>query len=304
MPISICIIGDIMLDVVTYLNTNDLTEVRDLKRVANTINVFAGGTGAMFALSAADEGLRKIHLIAKVGADPKFRDHPDIAALLAIEQLQKSQVDVLVALDPTCQTGVAMITYLRNGERILVADKGANGSFNKADISTIMRETVTSADVLFVSGYSLLEPEQAKATLYLMEEARHYERLVVLDVVPHSIYTIINNVAFRQLTKPVNVIISEVNTMKRLFFSGKESSPESDIPIIVVAQCLLENYEAVILRPDMMYQYVIDRSGIIEEGSTGFEAIKLSMHRGYSERLTAKLLLRYYDRFKAAILKH
>lgn len=294
--ISACAIGDIMLDVVTSLEFSDLAEVCDLKRVQSKIELLPGGTGTMFALAAVKEGFETTRLVGKVGADPKCEDYADITAQLVLNQLKQLKIDVNVALDHRNPTGVAMITYLSTGERLLVSESGANSSFSMADITPSMEESVTGSDILFVSGYSLLNETKAQAIFHLMQKARDCGRMVVLDVVPHSIYKVVDKPTFLRLTTPVNVIASEVNTMKHLFFHGTDRLPESSISVRTVADRLLNLYDAVILQPDFTYQFLIDKQGVIEEVATGSEKLPPIQHRGYADRITARLLLRHYTR--------
>ena len=298
--ISACVIGDIMLDVVTILENSDLTTYVASKHVPKAIMVLAGGSGTMLALAARAEGFGEVFLIGKIGADSEDRDSPDISGRLAVGELQKAQVEVVTALARTHHTGIAMITYLQNDQRLLVADKAANGTFTKADISTRMRELVIGANVLFVSGYSLLETDQAMAVHYLMKEASRHGRLVVLDVVPHVLYRHVDSKTFLRLAEPVSVLVSEVNTAKRLFFTGDETLPTSEVTVERVAERLLEYCSTVILRPTNTYQYVRDRCGIVDAGPTGYERVSRDLQRGYTDELTVRMVARHYPRFVSA----
>jgi sugar/nucleoside kinase (ribokinase family) len=304
MEISVCVIGDIMLDVVTSLDASKLSDCSLLKTIPSNINTLPGGSGANFALAAVESGFKKVSLIAKVGGENKSNNCPDIFGHLIVRQLQKSGIKTLLAFDPLHSTGVAMIIYLNNGERVLIADKNANGSLTKSDISRTMRDAATKSDILFVSGYSLLEPKQARATSFLMEDARNCGSLVVLDVVPHSLYQFIDCAYFQNLTKAVHVLISELDTIKHLLFSTKKNLSGSNWSLEKVAEHLLEHYNAVVLRPNMGYQYAVDRQSIIEASSTGYKTMDTNLERGYSERLTAQLLFRHYTRLISSVQKN
>ena len=102
---------------------------------------------------------------------------------------------------------------------------------------------------------------------------------------------------FLSLTKPVHVVAIEVNTAKRLFFSGDASLPESDVPIRVVADRVLVHYNAAILQPAPDYQFTFDRCGLVEEGMTGADQLSPRGLRGFSEGIIARLLFRQYTRF-------
>jgi hypothetical protein len=248
----------------------------------------------MFAIAAVEAGFEAVRLIGKVGAD---RGTVDIAAQLALDRLQALGIDVHVALDCENPTGKVMVTYLSAGERLLVAEAGANGTFCSADITPGMEQHVAGSDIVFVSGFALVKDARAQAMTYLMEKAAQAGRLVVLDVVPHDIYKMMDRSTFLALTKPVHVVAVEVNTAKRLFFSGDESLPESDVPIRVVADRVLDHYNATILQPAPDYQFTFDGRGLVEEGMTGADQLSPRELRGFSEGIIARLLRRHYTRF-------
>ncbi len=301
---SICIVGDISLDIVTNLDNFekfDLQNIGKFKHISNSIFMLPGGTGSILALAAIDEGFENVWLIGKLGADPSHPELPDIAGQFVSRSLQKARVKTTTELDPSSHTGVVMITYLPNDHRIMVVDKGANANFTRQDISQKIECIVAESNILFVSGYALLKSERAQAVHCLMQIARQNNRLVVLDVVPHELHTLIDTTTFCNLTEHVNVIVSEVNTIKRIFFSGNENKPESDLSTELVAKRLLQRYNAVILRPDNNYQYLIDRDGIIEKGNTGYISIDSSLRRGYSERLAVRLLRRHCGRLTSQL---
>jgi len=298
---SICVIGDVMLDVVTSLEPYSLDEVRDLQHVRRPIDLLPGGSGAMFALAAVGEGFEDVRLLAKVGADAKGETEADVAAQLVLKQLERQGIETYTALDHETPTGTVIIMYLPGEERLLVAEAGANSRFCPADVNPAMERAVQDADVLFVSGYGLLDDVRAQALVHLMREAREAGALVVLDVVPHSIYKLMNLEAFLALTASVHVIAAEVNTMKRLFLLGADRLPESDAPIAKLADRLFDYYDAAILQPELARQVVVDRRGIIETLETGSGRLSPHQLRGFSERMIARSLLKHYPRLATAV---
>lgn len=286
-----------MIDIVTHLENDDLNSYRDMKRVTNKIEMLPGGTGAMFATAATEEGFDEVVLIGKIGANPNAPDCPDLPGELINAALKSRSICTITPLSKTHNTGQTVIVYLPNDQRLLVVDKGANATFGVEDISREMVNAIESTDVLFVSGYSLLVPEQAAATATLMEIAQQANSLVVLDVVPHKLYTTFTGDYFRKFTQNADILVSEINTVKRLFFTGHHALPGSNISVDDVALKVLEDYPIVILRPSTNHEFIYDRHNIIAQGPTGYAYVNADNKRGFSERLTARAISNHFARF-------
>lgn len=296
---SICVVGDIMLDFVTSLGSSDMNELLELKNVPGTIKVLPGGTGFVFTKAVLEEGFERICLIGKLGADQKDSARADVMGQYILNELKDMGVDVAITLDYVNSTGITMITYLPNGNRLLVSHGGANNSYCLADINEDVEEKVAESDILFVSGYSLLKQERAQAVQRLMEKAKECRRTVILDVVPHSIYRLMDDDTFRKLTDKVDIIVSETGTIQRLFPQLNLTLEESDTLVDTMAAFLLRNYSAVILQPDSSQLYFKDKHGLIEVVPTSAENLLPEHTRGYVDRLIARLLHTHFTRFSS-----
>lgn len=291
MPRSICILGDIMLDIVTHLDHIDSIAFENLSHVPNSIEMLPGGTGVIAALSAIQKGFSEVSLIGKIGCLSNGK--PDIAAQIISNELNQAGVKSIFSKTRNYSTGKVMITTFNQDRRILVADKGANGSFTMEDITPLLLRKVAISDVFFVSGYSLLVPTQAQAIIRLTQEAKENGRVVVLDVVPHEIYNTVNNLLFAQYTQNVGVLVSGTNTIQRLFPETMPyASPEDEKRM---AERVLSHYDAVILRSNNERQIVLNRGGFRHEMTTGYSEAELTQRRGYLDRLTMRSIFEYYD---------
>ena len=138
-----------------------------------------------------------------------------------------------------------MITYFANNGRLFIHDRGANASFSTQDITREMIEAVRTSDITFVSGYSLLAPDQASAVMQLVEEANNAGKFTVLDVVPHQIFKFIDRPTFQTYTRFVSLLITEFDTIKHFL---PDSIDASDVDIHSTAKHLLKQHRALILR--------------------------------------------------------
>ncbi len=299
--LSLCVIGDLALDVVTRLPELDMGAEHGPQGFNSPRHIDAqvGGTGVLVATSAAQQGFSPVSLIGKIGVQPA-NGQPDIAAQFILARLQQHGIQSLLATDAQEATAKVMITYLAGGRRLFIYDRGANASFNERDITPTSLAAVAQADILFVSGYSLLIPTQAEAVLQLMQEARAHQRLVALDVVPHKIYELIDTETFRAYTRFVDVLISETVTMQRFFPSLHSLDPSAECEAI--AAYLTRLYPTVILYPSNTQQYIYDRSGLVELSSTGYTDDGFEQGLSFLDRMSLHALQRQYSRFIAASL--
>jgi len=294
MPPSICILGDVMLDVVTHLDHLDSMNFEDLEHVPNSVEMLPGGTGVIAALAATQQGFSEVALIGRIGSLSNRK--PDIAAQIILNELNQAGVQCIFGKDAHRSTGTVMITYFSQDRRILVADKGANGSFTMEDITPAPLRKVAASDIFFVSGYSLLVAEQAQAIVRLIEEAKKHGRIVVLDVVPHKIYKTINTALLVKYTQNIGILVSEINTVKRLFPETRYYNDIEDEEKI--AKYLLQHYDAVIMRPNNDRQTIFNRSGLIKEIITSYNEAESTQRRGYLDNLTMRSIFEYYDQLK------
>lgn len=292
--ISLCIIGDLMLDVVTHIPGLSLGSIKDPKGLTTPqqISTYAGGTGVHLAVEGVKQGFAPVAVIGKIGM---INGKPDITARLIIEELNALPLQLHLAEDLQSPTGTAMITFLAGNERLLVYSRGANGSFCVQDITEAMYTTVSSSDIVFVSGYTLLVPDQAKAIVQLLEAARKRGKLTVLDVVPHKIDEFLSLEQFLNIAQHIDVLVSETGTLKRLFPSlarddGKDESAS-------LAEGLLSSHRALILWPSSETFCVYARNGFIETGPTGIKEVAFQQGLAYLDRVSLHILRRSYDHF-------
>ena len=164
---SICTIGDLILDVVVL---PERPPARDADTPA-TIRVGAGGQAANVGAWAAALGARG-RLICSRGSDA--------ATALAAAELEARGVEVCGPVRPGAG-GVVVSVREGAGERTMASDRGVASLLEPADIDPAW---VRSCDVLHVSGYCLLREPMAQATI---EAARHARRVTVDLASAHDI---------------------------------------------------------------------------------------------------------------------
>jgi sugar/nucleoside kinase (ribokinase family) len=158
-PLSICTIGDLILDVVV-LPDGPLNPDADTPA---TIRFTAGGQAANVAAWASALGARS-RLVCKRGSD--------VASELAAAELVRHRVEIC---GPVVAGRGGVVVSIRDarGRRTMASDRGVASQLDAAELDP---SWVRSCDVLHVSGYCLFRESMARATI---EAARHAPRVTV-----------------------------------------------------------------------------------------------------------------------------
>ena len=166
-PLSICTIGDLILDVVV-LPEGPLIPDSD---TPSTIRLTGGGQAANVAAWASALGARS-RLICTRGNDA--------CSELAAAELARHGVEICGPVAPGPGGVVVSIRDARN-QRTMASDRGVASLLKRSDLDP---SWVRSCDVLHVSGYCLLREPMAQAAI---EAARHVRRVTVDLASAHDI---------------------------------------------------------------------------------------------------------------------
>jgi ribokinase len=160
-PVSVCTIGDLILDVI-ILPDRPLAPDADTPA---TIRFAAGGQAANVAAWASALGARS-RLICKRG--------DDVSTQLAVVELARYGVEIC---GPVIEGRGAVVASVRDavGRRTMASDRGVAALLNPSELDP---EWVRSCDVLHVSGYCLLREPMADAAI----EAARLARRVTVDL--------------------------------------------------------------------------------------------------------------------------
>jgi sugar/nucleoside kinase (ribokinase family) len=261
-----------------------------------SIQELPGGSGLNFARFALEAGYKTL-LLGRVGND--------IAGRHVKEWLVGRGIGAGVTQDATIGTGRAMIARDKNDVRFLVNNQeNANHALSISDVEA-HSEDIRSCRVLYISGYCLMRPDSSRtqAALRAMEIAKELGRMptscVVFDVVPHQIYKIYTSFdEFRLLTKQVDILISEVATMRRYLGLG---SPAEQIDRAIAEETVehLKNYYS---RFTLRYGSSGCDEQILYDGLNGVQHWEETDHnyktvsekRGYGDKLTISTLQHFF----------
>lgn len=152
----VCVVGDVGLDVVAKL-AGPVVFGQDTRAA---VQVAPGGAGGNTAAWLAREDL-DVSLIARVGDDEAGRS--------AAAELGAAGVDCRFAVDPVLPTCCVVILVGDDGDRTMMADRGANKAFCADDVAL---PAVPGRGHLHLSGYVLLDESSRAAGLAALAAAR------------------------------------------------------------------------------------------------------------------------------------
>ena len=166
-PVSICAIGDLILDVVVLPDRSLLPDAD----TPATIRLTAGGQAANVAAWVSALGGTS-RLICKRGTDASSE--------LASTAVARHRVEIC---GPSVQGRGGVVVSLRDahGQRTMASDRGAAAQLVRSELDPAW---VRGCDVLHVSGYCLLRQPMAEAAI---EAARHARRVTVDLASAHDI---------------------------------------------------------------------------------------------------------------------
>ena len=151
---SVTVIGDAFIDAIVPAQSIKPGETYHRK-----IITLCGGT-ANVAVQIAKMS-EESKFVGKIGNDA-FGDY-------FRQNLRINRVKDLTFMDDENPTGLCTSLVYGNGERAMVANRGANDYLNKEEIRSCIDE-ITDSPIVYFSGYSLLSKKSAESVLYAIEE--------------------------------------------------------------------------------------------------------------------------------------
>jgi sugar/nucleoside kinase (ribokinase family) len=295
---SICIIGAILVDSVAYLSNAETTDVRlSLDSwFQGSVEYRVGGTAIHTAQAAKEVGCSSVRVIGIVGSGAP-RSSADIWGTMVGDLLAELDVHFEFAVSNQLATGATVTLYVKDGQRVMVADRGANALLSVSDITEAMREYVRSSNVLYVSGYMLLESCSALAVMELVGDAHSHGVLTVLDVVPHRLYTCISSEQFGEYKRYIDILVGGTRTLQRLTGVSEDLSGSALDVTRTLASKLLRSHSGTLLYPNVETFYVRDNVGFEAVVATDYGKAALQAKRGYLDRQVLPHLIAMSERF-------
>lgn len=196
---NLIVVGDVMVDV--SVDTVALATGGD---VHGEVRLRPGGAAANAAVWAACEGAR-VRLYGRVG--------DDLPGRFLVEAVTAHGVDARLAVDPEARTG-AMLVVRQEGDRSMVADRGANAQLAPDDLPERLE-----AGAVLVSGYLLFHPGSERAAVAALERAA--APLVAVDAASWPLLRAYGVERFFEAAAAANVLLANEREAEVLEVGGR-----------------------------------------------------------------------------------
>ena len=268
----VTIVGDVLVDVVV-----PAAGVKPGETHHRHISVACGGT-ANTAIQLARLG-EEVKFIGRAGNDP--------CGLYFIDTLKRNGVSTLISLDSEYPTGLCVSLVQADGERSMVASRGANDHWDKKEIKTYLDQIMKSRAVYF-SGYSLLY--NSELILHLMEKCHRKIEVWFNPGAPNLIKDYFQKV----IQDFVDILILNLDEARAI--TGRDEMDEIstglgklvDLSVITLGEagCVVVKGKEFVKIPAENVLESIDTTGAGDVFSAGFMAGRL---RGLDELQCAEL---------------
>ena len=251
-----------------------------------------GGSGLNFSARAIEAGYSPF-LISRVGHD--------FSGEAITLWLEARGIAHLKNWNTPGGTGKSVIAYDSNNVRLLVNNnQNVNRELTVDDINTC-ENIIATCKVLYISGYCIADFASPRfaAALQAIEHAKwakggnaNGRPVIVFDVVPHALYEKLSWQRFRECTKYVDILISDVSTMRRFMGLGsKDETVNAELTLTTGEKLMAEkHYKVLALRfgPSGCDQEIIWNGAKSELRPTGYSSAVEK--RGFGDRLALQML--------------
>lgn len=256
---SISVIGDAFIDMICPVEGVEPGETYHRNMV-----VTCGGSATVAVL------------VARLGEEAKFlgKVGDDALGRYFKENLSRNGVSDLTFLDSEHPTGLCLSLVSKDGERSMIASRGANDYLTKKEVGSRIEE-LTKSKIAYFSGYSMLSPSGMETALYAMGKCRQagcelWFNPGAPNLIPESFTDIIRDfVNVLVMNKDEAKVISRADTIEEALdvLEGMV-----DLAIITLSKegCIVSVGKRQLHVPSDIIKGIIDTTGAGDAFSAGF----------------------------------
>ncbi len=190
----ILVIGDIVTDVVVHPASAIAHGSDTTAAIRSTGGGAAANTAAWLCVTQTP-----VTLVSRVGDDAAGRDR--------LIELAAGGVECAVTVDPSASTGMIVVLVGGDGERTMLADRGAGLRLAVEDVEAGFSAAL-SATHLHLSGYPLLHPATRPAGLHALARARAVGLTISLDAASAAPLRAVGPAEFRRWIDGVDLLLA------------------------------------------------------------------------------------------------
>jgi len=260
--VSVTVIGDAFVDMIVSVQGIKPGETHHRK-----IITLCGGT-ANVAVQVSRLG-GKARFIGKVGND--------VFGEYFKQNLERNGVEDLTFVDHKNSTGLCISLVYADGERTMIADRGANNYLTKEEIGKHLDEMLNSK-ITYFSGYSFMSKSTSESILHAMNACQGKSEIWFNLGAPN----IIKNSFRVHISKFVDVLILNTDEAKAITGRSRTEEIVDDLKELVKVAVITRGREGCLLVSDRYHVHIPtiylnakDTTGAGDAFSAGFLAGKL-----------------------------
>jgi len=168
MKVSVVAVGDANIDLVAPTKS---LPIKGEEVLVEKVEMCPGGSAANLSVAVARLGV-SAGFIGRVGND--------FLGQFLIKQFEKENVDISqLQVDDKVGTALLFVIVTENGERTMYTFRGANVYLSSEQVDM---DYVRNADILHVSGYTLISDPQRNTALQILDTAKKAGVFISFDV--------------------------------------------------------------------------------------------------------------------------
>jgi sugar/nucleoside kinase (ribokinase family) len=195
-----------------------------------------------FAEAACEAEFHHVSVLCSIGND--------VGGLRAREYLHRLGASIHV-LPSDRQTGQVVILYQPDDRRIMIADRGANGDFRVPEPG-MLSELVETSQLLYVSGYMLLNPDQCAAVHITSQTFRTAKAKILVDMVPHDVWQTHSWRDYVDMCSFADCVAVEMGTMSAFHREDLNTLQPDD-----AIRLLLKDFEFCLIRINDVSDFIV-----------------------------------------------
>ena len=212
-------IGDIMLDVTALIGK----EIQPGVEMRAQISTQGGGAAANVASWLAAYKT-PVFLVARVG--------DDAAGKTVIDELDQFGVEHSKTVISGARTGVVIVLVDDLGERTMFPDSGANAGLSPADLPPL-----DGFDAIYLSGYSLVNPQSRAGILEIINIAKSKRLPILFDPSTVGVLLEVGVAKVREWLSFMDLIL--LNEEEAHFLTGMSNPVDAAADLLQFAECVV-----------------------------------------------------------------
>lgn len=213
---EIWIVGDLLLDAVVSLDNPSNLTCAPGHQMNTVVQLLPGGTAMHAAVGAVNAGFQPINVIAAAGQFGPYEQGATSNFRNLFEAALGDNVQLHLDVQPA-SIAITVLIHVGDDSRLLFSGESPY-KLRLEHVLAVLNPTPTaSRSFLYMSGYVLFDPRRTHVAQKVLRHSKELGITTVVDIVPHRIYTRISESKFIQMTESAQILISDVNTLARLF---------------------------------------------------------------------------------------